>query len=551
VSTVVADNTPALNLELNVQRLGGPQLVVDYYDGAVQLAPFYAGFPWDPGAYSHLVRAVQRCFDDAARRAMVDAVQGTTERARARLESIAAGDGFFVSTGQQAGLFGGPLFTIYKTLTTIRLAEVLEAQLGVTVAPLFWIAADDHDFAEVNHAFVMGADNELHKLSVNGAGDGAVSMNRHVLDESALSALDQLAAILPSNEFSAQTLQWLRAAYAPGQTMAGAFQQLIARMFARYDLLITSSAHPIVKSLAAPVILRELEQSTEHEDLVRAQTDRLIAAGYHEQVSVRQGAANLLYEDDEGRDRLVRDAEGWHLSRSKRRFESAQLHELLTHQPERFSPNVLLRPVVASAVFPTLAYVGGPAEISYFGQIGCLFNAHEVPMPLVMPRASAEVIEHKVRKVLDKFSLEPAAFHQPIEQLASQVMRDDLPAEVSGTVTALGEQIRAAYAALVDATQSIDPTLRGPIENARNASHKALNDIEKKIVSHLKKKNEVSVEQLRKASANLYPNGEPQERALSGISYLARYGTDFLDAIAAGITFDFDQPAPQWRGPKC
>jgi uncharacterized protein YllA (UPF0747 family) len=147
--------------------------------------------------------------------------------------------------------------------------------------------------------------------------------------------------------------------------------------------------------------------------------------------------------------------------------------------------------------------------------------------------------------------VDSTAFRQPFDQLASQLMRDDLPESVTETVAALKEQIRSGYAALADATESIDPTLRGPIDNARNASHKALSDVEKKIVSHLKKKNEIGLEQLRKASANLQPNAHPQERVVSAVSYVARYGVAFLEEVAARINCDPDDAAPDWRGPVC
>lgn len=548
---VSASAAPQLNLRLHVHEPAGPQLVRDYCAGAASIAPFFAGFPRDRAAIERVAADVQGQMHSATRRAMSDAVFATSEKAGAKLERIAAGDGFFVATGQQAGLFGGPLFTVYKTLTAMELARAYEVALGVPVAPLFWVAADDHDFAEVNHTHVFGADNEIRRLEVEDSGEVARSMNLRPLGDGVTAAVEALAATLPANEFSEQVLEWIRTLYVPQRSVAGAFSGLIKRMFAGQDLLITSSAHPIVKSLAAPVILRELERSREHEAAVRRQTDRLLAAGYHEQVTVRPDAANVLYEDENGRDRLVRENGNWHLSRTKRQLENADLHEMLTLQPERFSPNVLLRPVVASAVFPTLAYVGGPAEVSYFAQIGCLFDAHEVPMPLVQPRVSVEIIEHKVQKVLDKFALDMAAVRQPFDQLASQVIRDELPESVSGTVERLRQEIAAGYAELVAATGSIDPTLRGPLESARNASHKALADVEKKLVSHLKKKNEIGIEQLRKASSNLFPGGEPQERVISALSYVARYGTSFMDAISAQIEISVDAAAPEWQGVVC
>ncbi|MGQ0561420.1 MAG: bacillithiol biosynthesis cysteine-adding enzyme BshC [Gemmatimonadota bacterium] len=540
-----------LNVQLRAHRLEGSPLVRDYYDAASALAPFFAGSPWDPAALSRVARRVQDHFDGGKRRALRDAIHPTSEAARQKLMRITGGEGFLVATGQQAGLFSGPLFTLYKTLTAVKAAEAFERALGVPVAPLFWVAADDHDFAEVNHAYVIGADSELHRIEVAGTDDVARSMHQRLLDESVEAAVESLASLLPATDVAREALGWVREAYVPGRSMAEAFTVLLSRIFARHDLLITSGAQPVVKALAAPVIARELEHSREHEAALSRQTARLLAAGYHEQVTVREDAANVLYEDADGRDRLIRENDSWHLSRSKRPFDGIELSRLLEQEPQRFSANVLLRPVVASEIFPTLAYVGGPAEISYFAQIGCLFELHGVPMPLVYPRASVDVIEHKVRKVLDKFALTVDDVIQPFDQLASRVVRDELPEDVSNTVSALRQQILDGYARLVAATEAIDPTLKGPLESARNASHKALADVEKKVVSHLKKKNEIGIEQLRKASTNVYPLGKSQERVLCGLSYLARYGTPFVDAAVAEIEIGLDAGAPEWQGVAC
>lgn len=550
-STANSITAEQLNVQLRIKRLRAPDLVRDYFDAAPALAPFYAGCPWDRTSLLRVAERVNARFDASRRQAMAASIRATTPAAQDKLARIANGEGFFVATGQQAGLFTGPLFTIYKALTAIRTAECFERELGVPVAPLFWVAADDHDFAEVNHTWVIGADNDLHRIEIAAPDDVQRSMHRHLLPDEIGGAIDRLAELLPAGEFAAQSVEWVRAAYVPGRSVAAAFTELLMRIFAGYDLLVTASADPVVKRLAAPIIAREIDRSQAHEDAVRRQTYRLLDAGYHEQVTVRPGAANVLYEDENGRDRLVRENGGWHLSRSKRLFQTADLHALLAEHPERFSPNVLLRPVVASEVFPTLAYVGGPAEVSYFGQIGCLFEKHDVVMPLAMPRASVDIVEHKIRKVMDKFGLEADDVRQPFDRLASQVMRDDLPDSVTGAVRTLQQQLVDAYAQLVEGTEAIDPTLKSPLENARNASQKALADVEKKIVSHLKKKNEIGLEQLRKASVNLFPNGLPQERALSVVFYLARYGPAIVDAIAAEIRPELDRTAPAWQGVVC
>ena len=550
-TAVVGTAPPQLNLRVNVEPLRGSQLIRDYYDAAPALAPFFAGSPWDRNAWQRVAGDVRVYFDQARLRAMPPAIHAGTPAARARLQRIAAGEGFFVQTGQQAGLFGGPLYTIHKILTTVRLAQKLEAELGVPVAPLFWIAADDHDFAEVNHAFVLTEQHDLVNLQLHDDGRPPASMQNRPLGAQVEELLSELARCLPANESSDEILAALRASYTPNTTVAQAFGKLVAFLFDRFDLLITSSADPHVKRLAAPLLQRELANAEAHEDAVNAQTQKLVSLGYHEQVPVRSDAANVSYEDEHGRDRLMRAGSDWELSRSKQRLSHTEMDNLLAQEPLRFSANALLRPVVASAVFPTLAYVGGPAEVSYFAQIGCLFAAHGVPMPLVVPRAGVEIIEYKVQKVLDKFRLQPPDVHVPYDRLVTRVVRSELPAEITDTLEKLRAQLTDGYGKLVEAAIQIDPTLQGPLESARNAGHKMLSDMDKKIVRHLKRRNAIELEQLRRAHTNLFPNGQPQERVVGILSYYGRYGPAILDTIADEIGFTFDATAPAWTGVMC
>ena len=551
ISTVIGTAPAQLSLRVNVEQLHGPALVRDYYDNAPALAPFFAGSPWDAQAWRRIAADVQTYFDAGKLAAMRGAIRAGSQDGRDKLRRIAEGEGFFVQTGQQAGLFGGPLYTVYKILTAIRLAHAAEHALGVPVAALFWIAADDHDFDEVNNSYILSDSNELRRLELRDEAAAPFSMQKRLLGNSVLEALAQLRSELPATPFADELLALLEHVYQPSNNVADAFGALIEFLFSRYGLLITSSADATLKELAVPLIEHELRNAETHEDAVNAQTQKLVSRGYHEQVPVRSDAANVSYEDEAGRDRLMRWGNDWELSRSKQRFSGAEISELLRSHPQRFSANVLLRPVVASAVFPTLAYVGGPAEISYFAQIGCLFDAHGVPMPLVVPRAGVEVVEHKVQKVLDKFGLVPADVHIPFDRLSTRVVRAELPPEIPATFEKLRAQLSDGYGTLVEAAVRIDPTLQGPLESARNAAHKALIDMDKKIVRHLKRRNSIELAQLQRASANLYPMGQPQERVIGIAAYYARYGAAFLDGVAEEIRFDLDRPAPEWTGVIC
>ena len=538
-------------LECRGERLSGTKLIEDYYAGAAGLGEFYAGHPWSLAAYQRRAERLRRVFTGERLHALKNAVEPSSPGAERKLARIANGEGFVITTGQQAGLFGGPLYTVYKVLTAVRLADNLERALGVPVAPLFWIPADDHDWGEINHVAVIDPQNQLVTIKVEGPSEPPLSMARRSWGEGINSALATLEESLPKNDFSSGQLALLRKLYHPEATVGDSYREWALQTFAPFDLLVTSSSDVALKRHAVPVLRRELEHAEEHARLLRAQSDRLLAAGYHEQVAIATDAANVMYEDEHGRERLVREADGWMVRRTKRFFEHQEVLELLQTHPERFSPNVLLRPVVESYAFPTLAYVGGPAEVSYFAQTGCLFSAHKVDMPLVMPRASADLIEAKIRKVLDKFGLTPRDLRHPFHEIASQIARDELPDEVRSALHALRADLTSGYANLVSAAQTIDATLKGPLESARNASYKQLDDAERKILTHLKKQNEIGLDQLRKASVHLYPDGQRQERVLGGVNYLGRYGGELLNGIAATLDVQLDAAGTGWDGVRC
>lgn len=526
----------ALTLEIRTGPLLGSALVRDYLLGAPALAEFYAGSPLELDSYRRKVEEVDRRFDGARRRELASAIRATSPGAAARLEEIVAGDGLFVTTGQQPGLFTGPLYTIHKILCAVQLARELEAELGRPVAPLFWVASDDHDWEEANHTHLVDRQNGLRRITLESApGTPPVSMRRRPLGPEIEEAFRQFVDYLPTTEFAGGLLESLRDTYAPERTVAESFTETIARLFAPFDLLIVDGGQPRVKELALEHLELELLEAAEHESLLASQTHALERAGYRSQVPVLPGATNLFYEDDAGRERIFRASNGFMLHGSGRRFERRELLALLRAEPVRFSANVVLRPIVESAVFPTISYVGGPGEVGYFAQYGALFQAHGIGAPVVFPRTSVLLIEAKVRKVLENFGLEPADFREPFHELSTRVVRASVPIEVEEALASLRCSIEDGYRDLESAALSIDPMLAGPLQGGRNASMVRLAEVEKRIVRHLKKRQSIELSQLAKAGANLYPAGQPQERLLNIFQYLVRYGQELLPALAGAM----------------
>lgn len=549
----MSSDDAVLNLEI---LAGGPyapkHLLEDYDAGGPALRPFYFGNPRSAEAFRRKAGEVAARFDGDGRRAMARAIRPTSQRAAERLRSVVEEGGFFITTGQQAGLFSGPLYTLYKILSAVAFAPVLERTLGVPVAPLFWIGSEDHDWAEVNHAHVLDVANRLQRIEVRQDGDTPLhSMARRRLGPGIEDALDQLSQLLPDTDFAPALLKQIRGAYRPDRTMAEAFETLVSSWLGRFDLLITDAADPHVKRLSAPLLADDLRRSVEAEAAVARQTERLEEAGYRGQVPVIAEATNVLYEDGLGRGRIQRTASGFHAHDGAVRWSAAELDAAIRKEPTSFSPNVLLRPLVESRVFPTLCYLAGPSEVAYFAQLGCLFRMHGMAAPLVVPRRGAMLVEPKVRKVLDKFDLDVTDLEPPLHEIASRLARDELPEDVTDRLGTLRRALQEGYDRLGEAARAIDPTLKGPLNSARAASFKELGHFEKKVLRQLKDKNEISLRQLEKARANLFPESAPQERVLSPVHYLARYGDRLLDALVARFAMDAPGTEPDWEGDGC
>ncbi len=428
-------------------------------------------------------------------------------------DRLTAGEVLAVTTGQQPGLFTGPLYTVYKALSAMAWARKLEQERGVPVVPVFWVAGDDHDFAEANHARVLGRDGEVVNIVLRERPHDApqLPLFREPCGKDARAALDALAAALPDSEFKPAVLEWLESAYTPDANLADAGAQALHRLLAARGLAVFRAHDPAPKRLAAPTLLRALGEV------------------------LADGLSPVLVEARLGRDRLRPDGADFVTRRSGERFSRKELERLASEAPERLSPNVLLRPVVEAVLFPTVAYMGGPAEMEYFADAAPLFKSLGVQPQAVVPRWSGVIVESRVDKVLERHALSPSDFDGPLGSLEAEIARSDLPPEVATAFTDLRREVESRYAEIGGAVQRIDPTLERTVQSARNAALAGAQEIEKKLVASLKRTQGTLVSQLARARAALAPNGKPQERVLTVASFLARYGFSLLDAIDAEV----------------
>lgn len=424
-------------------------------------------------------------------------------------DRLAAGEVLVVTTGQQPGLFTGPLYTIYKALSAIALAARLEREWSVRVVPVFWVAGDDHDFHEANHATVLNAAGMPVRIVLRErpADAPAWPMARERGGPEIQEALARLREETPDSEFKGEVLSWLEAAYRPDASLADAFADALNSLLGSRGLAVTRPYAESMKREMAPWLMRGLE------------------------LTLEDGLTPVLLEAALGRDRLRRDGDGFVTRRSGERFSAADLRQVADTAPERLSPNVLLRPVVEAALWPTVAYVAGPGELGYLPDAAPIYRALDVVPQTPVPRWSGLLLEGRVERVLEKHGLKPEDFAGPPGEVERRLVRDQLPEGVSEALEGLQRDLQTSYGRLSGGVSRVDPTLERTVESARNAALAGLRDLEKKLVAAQRRTSDSLVGQLTRARAALYPEGAPQERVLTYPSMAIRYGPALLDAL--------------------
>jgi bacillithiol biosynthesis cysteine-adding enzyme BshC len=535
----VAPEAP-LSIRIVPRALGGPALSRAYLAG--EAAAFYAGSPTNISAFRYKLAETERRFDRTLRERAAEAIRPTSRRSRERLDRFVREGGAVVTTGQQAGFLTGPLYTIHKALTLVRLSEALESVFGIVVLPVFWTASDDHDWAEVNHAF-LGTRSGIRQVELPSDDPRALPMSRRRLEAGIESTLQEVIKAISIQGYTPKHVKSIIAPYRAGRTVSEAFSDSMASLLAEFDILLTDAADPVVNRAAVPVMRNALENAELHEELLRRRGRELRGAGFGEQVAVLDGATNVFFAGDGERERLYRRGGGFVTAGSGRSMSATELLETLEEKPEFFSPNVLLRPVVESEVFPTLAYVAGPGEIAYYGQLGVLYPEFGMEAPVIYPRFAATLVEERVAQELSRLGMDVREMELPRHELVEVIARRVLPDGVSSRLELLGGAIAGGYRDLMEEAEGIDATLHGSLGRLRNESLSRVGRAERKIIRALKRRESDAIARLDRVRDSIYPLDQPQERVLNVLPMLAAE-PGLLKAVYSTIEIDLkDEPA--------
>jgi bacillithiol synthase len=493
---------------VRTESLGGSPLARAARQG--QLPQWYRSMPRTPAewrAYAESVAAsVPAGWLDRLRPAIAP-----TGAAAARLDRSADGQGIVITTGQQPGLFGGPLMTLAKAISARSLADELQSRLGIPVAPVFWAATDDADFDEASVVSVA-LDGGARELRLEATAPAGTPMARVPLDEN----VERFAATLREACGSTPHLAILEAAlaaYRGGSTVGGAYVALLRHILEPLEIAVFDVSHPCVAIAAAPLMDRAASNAAALASAIRTRNASIIAAGFEPQVEEVAGLSLVFLNSDGVKRRLPID-------------EAGRMSPLDEHQ--YLSSTVLLRPVLERAILPTAAYVAGPGETAYFAQTSVVADALGVPIPLVFPRWSTTIVEPRIQRQLDAFSLAPDDFADP-HAADTAVARAALPVDVTRSLNMLRENIDADLDALAAANGELVP--QSVVDGLRRSLEHQVARAERRLIAGVKRRETEAMRKLATLRGVLYPHGVRQERKLSYVPFLARGGPALVAAM--------------------
>lgn len=516
-----------------IGQLPYPSLFQDYLDGNVKLKPFFSseGF-----SVTDFKKSTEKFEFKGNRVSTVTLLKSFNKRFDAKeftlqqVEKLKDNNSLVVVTGQQLTVFGGPLFTIYKTLTAIVYARRLQKELNKPVIPVFWLADEDHDIAEAATTGIPG-DSDFIRSSMDIPEDFNFPAGRFVPGDSISKLIRLLKDQFPETDFSDELWSSIENIYNSKSNIRDSFGKWMLNIFADEGLILAGSDNTDIKRALSPLIQSLTSDHAEIYDALEKQSEELEKAGYSRQAAVL--SAGIFYLDDQHGRIKLEVANGLWTSAAGHRWTTKELVTHFEEFPERFSPNVFLRPIIQDRLLPVAGVVLGPGEIAYFAQMKKVYPLFDMKMPVVIPRFTATIIEAAINRNLEKLPFELNQYSARIEDLES----DFITKSDKRDIEALFNEWKTKASEISDhfkkEIENIDSTLESSAGKATAAYFTELDKLQGKVYRSLKQQDQVQIERIRKVKEALYPGGGLQERQVAFIWYMNRYGLDIWSRMCS------------------
>lgn len=454
------------------------------------------------------------------------------EVTRSQIDKLKREDSLTVVTGQQVTLFGGPLYTIYKTITAILYAKKLENEAGCPVIPVFWLADEDHDIDEVSNINLpesfdtvsINYDHQSYKI--------APPASTIQLGEELNRVWNKLDKTLDDTDFKSDLLDKLGSYYRSDCTFGEAFSELLMSLFAKHGLVLAGSLDNSAKSQTKHLMKTAVKSHKEISEALDNTTFSLKEAGYHDQVQVQP--SNLFYISDKGERIKIQFTEGvWSIP--DRKWTESELLDHIDKEPHRFSPNVFLRPILQDFILPVAAYVGGPGEIAYYAQMKGFYDCFGFKMPVILPRFSLTIFESSIDRILEKLPFEWQSYLDRIEDLEKKYVKESEAVNIEKLFGMWRSQIEELSKVKRDEIGEIDPSLKGSVGKAKAAYFSELDKLKGKVYRSVKEQENVQLDRIKRIKTNIFPNQNLQEREIAFIYYMNKYGLDIWDRVVVQL----------------
>lgn len=445
-----------------------------------------------------------------------------------QIQKVKKSNSLTVVTGQQVTLLGGPLYTIYKTITAILYSKRLEKATGRPVVPVFWLADEDHDIEEVSAIHLPESyDTKEIKYSHKSYSDAPPASSIHLGDE-LNNVWDQLNEHIDETDFTADLMEELEACYQSNMTFGEAFGRLLMSYFQKHGLLLAGSMDPAAKTHTKHLMKAAVRSQSEIVKVLDDTTYALKEAGYHDQVQVQ--SSNLFYLNDDGERIKIQFVDGtWSIP--GKNWTQEELIDTIESHPHKFSPNVFLRPILQDFMLPVAAYVGGPGEISYYAQMKDFYRCFDFKMPIILPRFSLTIFESSVDRILEKLPFNWHTYIERIEDLEKKFVKTSESVNIEKLFGIWRSQIDELSRAKRDEIGEIDPSLKGSVGKAKATYFSELDKLKGKVYRSVKEQENVQLDRIKRIKNNIFPSGNLQEREIAFIYYMNKYGTDLWDRV--------------------
>lgn len=446
-----------------------------------------------------------------------------------------------VATGQQPGILTGPLYTIYKAIGAVKLARQLSQQLGEPVVPVFWIAADDHDFAEINHIFIPTPQGPR-KIMLHQTPSGRFSLGHLPVPQEIDALIRQLEEITPPIGWQQDAINLLKTTAKKSENIADWFGRLMTFLFKEEGLILLNPVLPAIRQLSAPIFHKAVMMAPEIDQLLQASCREIKAIGFSPQIKSEPGKLHLfIYQNGQRKALLLinnkfTDREGLGI------WKKTHLSELCLSNPELFSPDVVLRPIVQESLLPVLAYVAGPGEISYYALLKNIYQLFGLDMPIIFPRPNICLVEPWVEKVLLKYNVPLDTIPHGLENFISSYIERVDTLGIGEVFQDFRITLREKQQSVVKIVSELDPGLKGVGKENLRRLLRMVNSFEQKVKKRHRKNNEIAIRQLHKADQLLHPAASLQDRVYNVFPYIMKYQPQLLKEIDKSLDLkDFRQ----------